>query len=45
MRELRNEMAEKMAAHLMEIPLTIEATKNARAEQKPAGSGPLSRMS
>lgn len=35
MRELLNEMAEKMAAHLTEIPLAIEATKNGLAEQKP----------
>jgi hypothetical protein len=28
-------MAEKMAAHSTEIPLTIEATKNGPAEQKP----------
>ena len=34
-RELLNEMAEKMAAHLTEIPLTIEATKNSLSEQKP----------
>jgi hypothetical protein len=34
-RQLLTKMAEKMAAHLTEIPLTIEATKNSPAEQKP----------